>query len=529
MNSNQTQQSMELRDYFKILKRRKYLLIFPFIITVLAVVAGSYYLKPVYESSTTILVGETNFLSATFSRIVPGEERGRGYDNRQEQLNTIRNRILSTSYLQQLIDKLDIPISEDIKRKVTKIHKEFPNISELELARRIQIDRIRNQIRVDFNGSDLISITSQSSSPKTAADMAKNLADIFIKESLANELVGVVGATEFSDEMLAVYRKRLRQSEDDLRKFQQRMLTQSSDRDSTVNGKLNEINSAIDGAEIEIGTVSQKLHNLKTYFKAQGIKDYNIRYSDSLNTMKFEALTSIQGLKELLGKYSWKDGKVVLLNQKSRLLLESIKFEIDKLVRKQYRKYNPTTQQKIADNEYLTIKLSYLREREKALKAAAEKIKSDIALTPSLRQEQERLQRKVDDNRRIYELFSEQLAGSQINQAATRASAETKFKIIEPADIPIKPVSPNRVKLTILGAILGLGLGFGAVLSAEFLDNSFHKVEEVESYLGIRVIGTIPKMDIPFSQKGAGRIWVIFGMAITLLLIAAVVYLNQLN
>jgi len=73
MEPHESQQALELRDYARILSRRKALLIFPFIITVLAVIAGSYFLDPIFESSTTILVAENNLLSPTFSNMVRDE------------------------------------------------------------------------------------------------------------------------------------------------------------------------------------------------------------------------------------------------------------------------------------------------------------------------------------------------------------------------------------------------------------------------------------------------------------------------
>ncbi|MBD3233907.1 MAG: hypothetical protein GF315_09305 [candidate division Zixibacteria bacterium] len=527
MQSNQNQQTIELRDYWRIVVKRKWFLIFPFVITALLVTAGSYYLQPTYESSTTILVAESHLLSSTFSRMMPENRHSMSREQRQERINTIRNRIVSTDYLSQLVERLGLPVPQSIKEAVIELHSKFPDISELELARKMQVESLRRTISVSFNGSNLVQIAATASSPQLAADKARTLADIFIENSLASELTGVEGALVFSDEMLDTYRKRLEESEAELRRFEQEMLRRNMDQDSTMIRNIDQINTAIDATNIEIKSISKTIGTLRDELEEHGIDQPRIDYSSNLASLKFDALESISGLSGLLVRYSWRDAQVVRINERSREYLQEIENEIESLVVGQFPEREPIIQQKLIDYEYLSIKLSFLKEKRRVLYEAVRNVQSQIAESPALTQRHEALQRKVEENRRIYELFSEQLTGSQINQAATRAEAETKFKIIEPAAIPLKPVSPNRVKLAAVGAVLGLALGLGIILLLELWDNSFHKVEEVESYLGLKVVGTVPRLKLPLSQKGSGRIWIIMGITVSTALVAFIIYLSR--
>ncbi|MBD3170670.1 MAG: hypothetical protein GF307_14395 [candidate division Zixibacteria bacterium] len=527
MNSKNNSQSIDLREYANILMKRKTLLIFPLIITVLTVMAASYFISPVYQSSTTILVAESSLLAPAFERIMPGEGNRMNRDQRNERLNTIRNQIMSSSHLSILIRRLNIPISDNIKETVTNLHRQFPEISELELAQKIQIEQIRERISVGFKGSNLVQISAEAESPVMAADMAKTLAQIYIDESLASELVGVKGAMDFADEMLAVYKERLDQSETALRRFEQSQLKRNVEQDTSIARNLSEIKSAIDATDLEIRTLEKSIDEIRTELVKGGIRSPQIDYSRDLTDKKFELLNGIGELTDLLAKYSWRDAKVVNVNQLARQRLESIEAEVNNLSIQQYPNLSTYQRQKIADLEYQTIRLSFMREKLTVLNSAVDEVKDIVAMDPALRQRHNQLQREVTENRRVYELFSEQLTGSQINQAATRAEAETKFKIIEPAAIPTAPIRPNRVKLAGIGAVLGFALGLGGILLVEFMDNSFHKVEEVESYLGLRVIGTIPRMETPFAYKGSGRVWVFAGTAVSLLLLAFVIFMSR--
>src|SRR5690554_2546225 len=67
-------------------------------------------------------------------------------------------------------------------------------------------------------------------------------------------------------------------------------------------------------------------------------------------------------------------------------------------------------------------------------------------------------------------------------------------KVIDKADEGIK-VGPNIRLNTIIGFILGLMVSIGFVLLKEFLDRTIRDDKDVEKYLGLPVLGSIPSLD----------------------------------
>ncbi len=67
------------------------------------------------------------------------------------------------------------------------------------------------------------------------------------------------------------------------------------------------------------------------------------------------------------------------------------------------------------------------------------------------------------------------------------------FRIVDPAVVPIKPVSPDRVKLILAGIFLGIIGGFGGVLLRETLDSTIKDIHTLKG-LGIAVLAVIPKI-----------------------------------
>lgn len=65
-------------------------------------------------------------------------------------------------------------------------------------------------------------------------------------------------------------------------------------------------------------------------------------------------------------------------------------------------------------------------------------------------------------------------------------------QVIDLAQVPTGPVSPRPMMNIAIAGVLGLMLGVFIAFLKEFLDNSIKTPEDVEKYLGVPVLGTIP-------------------------------------
>jgi capsular exopolysaccharide synthesis family protein len=67
------------------------------------------------------------------------------------------------------------------------------------------------------------------------------------------------------------------------------------------------------------------------------------------------------------------------------------------------------------------------------------------------------------------------------------------IEVINPAQPALGPSRPNVWLNVTMGAIVGLMLGVGLSFFIEFLDTSVKKMEDVERYLGLPVLGVVPQ------------------------------------
>ena len=77
----------------------------------------------------------------------------------------------------------------------------------------------------------------------------------------------------------------------------------------------------------------------------------------------------------------------------------------------------------------------------------------------------------------------------------TEAMQTADVTIIDPSIPPTEPVSPKPMLNMAIAGFLGLFIGIGAAFVLEFLDTSLKSPDDVESKLGLPVIGRIPTVN----------------------------------
>ena len=143
----------------------------------------------------------------------------------------------------------------------------------------------------------------------------------------------------------------------------------------------------------------------------------------------------------------------------------------------------------------LRTNLDYLYSKVSYLTSANEELTDKMNIIPELQADLSRLDEEIVAARDIRDRFKRQQESSTISQELLQDVSSTKHKVVEPARLPLLPVHPDRQKILMMGIALGLMIGAGAAVVVELLDNSLKKVEEVEDYLGLPVLGITPKAD----------------------------------
>jgi uncharacterized protein involved in exopolysaccharide biosynthesis len=144
-----------------------------------------------------------------------------------------------------------------------------------------------------------------------------------------------------------------------------------------------------------------------------------------------------------------------------------------------------------------------LRGEEKSLKEQIALYQRRIEDTPRGEQELAFLTRDYDLTRLNYQSLMNKKIQAQMAENLERKQEGEQFNVLDPARIPQGPIKPDRNKILLMGCVIGFGLGAGLAWFRESLDKSFHAVADVESYLELPVLATIPNLKEEEEKKAA--------------------------
>ncbi len=131
-------------------------------------------------------------------------------------------------------------------------------------------------------------------------------------------------------------------------------------------------------------------------------------------------------------------------------------------------------------------------------------------------------------NERIYAMLLERLETAKITRKLEAFKEGTRFTIIDPPRLPIKPRKPDPVKFLLLGLFAGIAAGAGCIYGAEALDHSYKGIHDAKGDLDMPILGAISTIVIEDEfrkqQEGARFTYTAMAIFMAVLIILVLVF-----
>jgi len=136
--------------------------------------------------------------------------------------------------------------------------------------------------------------------------------------------------------------------------------------------------------------------------------------------------------------------------------------------------------------------LQSLYDRRDSLQAKLDDFAGRMEGAPGVEQDYNRFSRTYEGLLKQYRKITEKLSNAQRAEAFEKEEKGDRFALLEPPEVPMGAVKPNRPAIVMLGGLLGLGIAFGLSMLLESLDNSITGRRALVAITGMQPIGTIP-------------------------------------
>ena len=507
-----TEKLFNIQDYIAIGLRRKWYIIIPVVIAIFASFGVYKYLPKVYKTTTQILVQP--------QRIPESYVRSTLTDPVSEQLNTLSQEILSRTRLEGVIN--EFKIFSDLLNKIP--------MEEI-------VEMMRRKIEVRVQRQNSFSISFEHSDPRIAMSVTNKLASLFIEENLKFRESRAEGTSDFISKELQTVEDSLKKKENEVRLYKERNMgqlpqqleanlrilerLQQQIKTTSENLRASEDRMMIVQNQIEQLRERQQSHRelYSTLPSSQsGQSGMTSRENTRMEQVPENALvTQLNTLKKDLAnaqsKYTENHPDVIDLKSKiARLepkVVELLKKQTEMRAQPQRTVretnlpppapiFDPATERLLTQytEQYNETRAEAKRFREeiKTLKDQIAHFQRRVEDTPKKEQEMLQMTRDYDLIKNNYQSLMDKKIQAQMSENLERKQQGETFRILDPARFPEKPFKPNRNSILLMGAMIGLAIGLGLTWFRESMDQSFHSVSEVESYLEIPVLATIPNL-----------------------------------
>ena len=495
MIRSESQQSINLTEYYRVLARHKLLIVLCLIGGLSLALWYNSKLIPFYRATAVIVIDKESRFSP-----LTGERMGfESYLSESMTFNTHFELILSRPVLEQVVKDMEMDkIHEDPdEEKRVEVHPLRQLLSRIKqnislllgekkkvLVTRKVIDpeerllglaqRVKGMISVEpVEDTRLLNLVSLSTSPTEARDVANALARAYIDFNLKTKLQASKNTLEWLTDNLYKTKEKLNAAEGAFLAYKQSAnLISLEDSQTTIAKKIADFNDAyiqarnrrleLNAKLTELGRISKSRKNIPHFRSLIG--------SDLIDDLYGQLVKAEGELSRLKKVFKSKHHKIIAINARIADTRTKLRLEIQKEIQ------NLKAEQALMKNKEKIIQKTIADFEKEAMEINKQELEYGI------------LKRNLDLNRELYDTIM-----SKLKEANITADVDvTNIRLMEKALLPMFPIGPNKKRNLILGVFLGLMVGLGLSFSREYLDRTLHTEDDVQNYLHLPVLSVIP-------------------------------------
>lgn len=477
--------------YWSIAKRRRWWALLPFFAAWLIVSSLAWILPATYRSETVILVEQQKVPE---QYVLPNVAV-----DLQERLQSMTQQILSRTRLQAIMEQLKLYSDERDRLTPDELVEKMRKDIDIEV---VQAPGRRAELTA-------FKIYYSSDNPRTAQEVTSKLTSLFIEENLRARQQQSETTTDFLESELETARKDLEQQETAVRQFKTQYLGQLPGQTESnlqiLGGLHTRLQSALEGynqakqqniylqsllgqyktlqADLRSGkspglsaTIDQQLDAARTR-----LADLKSRYTDRHPDVR-KAEEEIAELERMR-----RQAAVQPTEKKEEDDLPPVASVADL----QTKSPMMEIESRLKANE---LELKDRQQEMNRIEAEIQKYQARLNITPVREQQLADLLRNYEQSRTHYESLLAKKNQSQLATNLEKRQQGEQFRILDPPSLPDKAYWPDRMRLSLLGLLVGLLAAAAFVTGAELVDDRVREEADLRDLVPAVVLAQIPQL-----------------------------------
>ena len=494
---NTPNEEIHLRDYWRVLLKRRRVALPFFAIVVVIVAVYSFVATPVYEGTVQLLVDNERNQTLNFSE---GGGALIQQKDMMEYLNTQKTIINSRMFADRVARKLLLDKNRYFKELKEKEKNSIKTVI-MTTMKSFLPDRVKQvgafadykfreeldpfitnvllkNVKLDTEKkSNILNIKYTAEDPTVAAAMANVIAQTFIEHNLDIKVKPYRDAAEWLSSRLTESKARVSDSESKLQQYREgKGVTSFETKESVINQKLQELTTQLvqtegkrqeaEGKYRQIISVIDKPEQLTT------VPD--IMNNLVIQGLRTEELTLRRQLSEISEKFGDKHPNLI----KTKSQLEMVKRNINLEARKMLS---------AAKSDY-----EFALGRENSLRRGLDGQKREVLDLSRKAIDFNVLAGESGSNKQFYDLLLKRLQEASL----TGGMSVSNIQIVDDATVPEKPLKPNKLKNMVLALLLGLFGGISAAFFIEYMDDTIKTAEDVDKAINLPLLDIVPLTNV---------------------------------
>jgi len=492
-------------EYFKIIRRRKWLVILPVIAVTAAVALVVYRLPDVYESITLIVVRPSTLPTSVVPTVTE--------DSITRQLTGIAQIVTSRSSLEPLVKQYELYRVERLRGEPME-----SVIDQMRKDIKVEVNTSRNDITNGFN------ISFHGPDPKITQAITQELAGKYINEQTTAQVHSGAAAKVFINNQVSQAKTELDAIDKQRLDFMTTNVGNLPSESQALVSQLNGLREQQKALMSEIGRLQDR--RSAAVNQVALLKKSNDQAKDDIIENTTDPKTTL-AWSQLVTRKASLEGELTRLEQElkpkhpdviaKKKEVDQVKEEMDDMITEWKQKIKDKqakmegrpdlgvsgVQNEIAmtDGE-IKREQGLLADNEKQIGALVARINS----VPGAEVELGRIEREYQTKKAAYDqLLLQQSRITLGADAASEQQGET-IEVVDPANLPSKPVAPKRLLLSAIGLVVGLAVGM--ILTGVFEIPrllTIQSSDDVRHYTGLPVLLSVPELLTPQEAKAIPR------------------------